>query len=199
MAGRVRRYVVLAVLAVALIGILYGGTLAMYHAQMYLLRRTRAPERPTLAMALAALDHQSYLEARRLAEAVDRATLEPADAGGPDYVLGVVAAHEASELWGPERKNYFLLAARYLRVARERKFSQATGPVGTVLLGESLYYRRPREGQPAGAGRSDRACSRRRDDAAPAAGRRLAPQAEARFAKSPRAQSPIPGRRRACR
>ncbi len=140
MAGRVRRYVVLAVLAVALVGILYGGTLAMYHAQMYLLRRTRAPERPTLAMALAALDHQSYLEARRLAEAVDRTTLEPDDAGGPDYVLGVVAAHEASELWGPERKNYFLLAARYLSVAREHKFSQATGPVGTVLLGESLYY-----------------------------------------------------------
>ncbi len=56
------------------------------------------------------------------------------------YVLGIVAAHEASELWGPERKNYFLLAARYLALARKSGFSQATGPIGTVLLGESLYY-----------------------------------------------------------
>ena len=40
----------------------------------------------------------------------------------------------------PERKNYFLLAARYLALARERGFNQATGPTGTVLLGESLYF-----------------------------------------------------------
>ena len=121
-------------------GILYGGTLAMFHAQMFLLRRTRPTERPTLAMALDALGHDSYLEARRLAESLDRQTLDPADQGGPDYVLGVVAAHEAGELWGPERKHYFLLAARYLKLARERGFKQATGPTGTVLLGQSLYF-----------------------------------------------------------
>ena len=60
--------------------------------------------------------------------------------GVPITSLGVVAAHEASELWGAERKNYFLLAARYLAVARERGFNQATGATGTVLLGESLYF-----------------------------------------------------------
>jgi tetratricopeptide (TPR) repeat protein len=140
MANRPRRYGALALLAVTLVAVLYGGTLVMFHTQMFLLRRTRPAERPTLAMALAALDHQSYLEARRLAESVDRSTLETADQGGPDFVLGVVAAHEASELWGPERKNYFLLAARYLALARKSEFSQATGPIGTVLLGESLYY-----------------------------------------------------------
>ena len=127
-------------MGVIVAGVLYGGTLAMFHTQMYLLRRTRPAERPTLAMALDALGHDSYLEARRLAEGIDRATLDPADQGGPDYVLGVVAAHEAGELWGPERKNYFLLAARYLALARDRGFNQATGPTGTVLLGESLYF-----------------------------------------------------------
>ncbi len=127
-------------MAILAAGVLYGGTLAMFHAQMFLLRRTRPTERPTLAMALGALGRDSYLEARRLAEGLDRQTLDAADQGGPDYVLGVVAAHEASELWGPERKNYFLLAARYLALARERGFSQASGPTGTVLLGESLYY-----------------------------------------------------------
>ena len=140
LASRPRRYAVFALMAVVVAGVLYGGTLAMFHTQMFLLRRTRPTERPTLAMALDALGHDSYLEARRLAESLDRQTLDPADQGGPDYVLGVVAAHEAGELWGPERKNYFLLAARYLKLARERGFNQATGPTGTVLLGQSLYY-----------------------------------------------------------
>jgi tetratricopeptide (TPR) repeat protein len=140
MASRPRRYAATAFMAVVVAAALYGGTLAMFHTQMFLLRRTRPTERPTLQMALDALGHDSYLEARRLAESLDRAALDPADQGGPDYVLGVVAAHEASELWGPERKNYFLLAARYLKLARERGFNQATGPTGTVLLGQSLYY-----------------------------------------------------------
>ncbi|HTU26026.1 MAG TPA: tetratricopeptide repeat protein [Pirellulales bacterium] len=139
-ANRPLRYAFYCLLAIGVAGALYGGTLAMFHTQMYLLRRTRPAERPTLAMALDALQRDSYLEARRLAESLDRSTLDAADQGGPDYVLGVVAAHEAGELWGPERKHYFLLAARYLKLARERKFEQAIGPTGTVLLGQSLYY-----------------------------------------------------------
>ena len=73
LASRPRRYAVMALAAVIIAGILYGGTLAMFHTQMFLLRRTRPKERPTLTMALDALGHDSYLEARRLAEGLDRA------------------------------------------------------------------------------------------------------------------------------
>ena len=123
-----------------LTGVLYGGTLAMFHTQMSCFVELGPPSVRRWPWRCGALGHDSYLEARGWPRSRPRKLLDPADQGGPDYVLGVVAAHEAGELWGPERKNYFLLAARYLALARERGFSQATGSTGTVLLGESLYF-----------------------------------------------------------
>ena len=59
---------------------------------------TRQPqEKPvTLAETLAALDANDYIQARQLAEKMQRqGTLSMEDWGGPVFVLGVVADHEA--------------------------------------------------------------------------------------------------------
>ena len=124
---------------VVLLALLVGSPLALLRTQSALRQRETPVERPTLAAALAALDRQSFSEARRLAEQIDRKELSAPDQGGPEYVLAVVAGQEGDELWGQEKKDYFLLAAKHMELARERGYERALDPEGVLLFGRSLY------------------------------------------------------------
>ncbi len=135
MISRARRLIVLA----ALLVLLLASPLVLLWMQTLLRQREAPVERPTLGQALTALDDQSFVQARLLAEQVDRSKLPAAEQGGPDYVLAVVAAQEADELWGQEKKDYFLLAARHLELARDRRYEPALTPESLLLLGKSLY------------------------------------------------------------
>ncbi len=123
---------------VVLLLLLVVSPLALLASQGAFRRQEPTVERPTLATALAALDLQEFNEARRLVEEIDRQQLTPEEQGGPEFVLAVVAAQEAEELWGQERADYYLLAARHMELARERGYQRALEPSGLLLLGRSL-------------------------------------------------------------
>jgi tetratricopeptide (TPR) repeat protein len=114
-------------------------TFVFVRAQMLSRARQKPVERPTLKLALAALDRELYPEARLLVEQIDRTRLKETELGGPDFVLGIVAAREADELWAEEKKNYSLIAAKHLAVAREKGFERALDPAGSLLFGKSLF------------------------------------------------------------
>ncbi len=117
--------------------LLVGSPLALLRTQSSL-RQRRPAEKSTLSM-LAALDQESFSDARRIAEQVDRKDLSTTEQGGLEYVLAAVAAQEGDELWGQEKKDYFLLAAKHMELARERGYPRALDPEGLYLFGRSLY------------------------------------------------------------
>ena len=105
-----------------------------------ILRNRKPPPKPvTLAMALSALDRGNTAEARSMAQrlAADR-NITTEDWGGPDFILGTLAAREAEEAGGTQRTELFRQAALYLARSRERGFPQHRGSIGLYLLGKSL-------------------------------------------------------------
>ncbi len=95
---------------------------------------------PELADVLTALDRGELDEAADMARVLQSAGTLPLEQwGGPPYVLGVVAAREADQTWGPERSTRYLLAARYLEEARDRGFPAGREGAGLFLLGKCLY------------------------------------------------------------
>jgi tetratricopeptide (TPR) repeat protein len=104
-----------------------------------ILRSRKPPPKPvTLAMALSALDRGDTAEAQRLAERISaNPDIKTEDWGGPDFILGTLAAQAATEP-GPDRKDAFRQAALYLARSRERGFPEHRGPAGLYLLGKCL-------------------------------------------------------------
>jgi tetratricopeptide (TPR) repeat protein len=93
-----------------------------------------------LAEAMESLDSGAYAEARDVAtELAEKGGLGPDASGGPAFVLGVVAYHEATDVWDKDKKAYYLLAARHLEEARDRGFPEGRKAEGLFLLGRSLY------------------------------------------------------------
>jgi tetratricopeptide (TPR) repeat protein len=106
-----------------------------------LLLVSRAPVAPKLTpdMAYRALDHGDYAEAKRQAEELRRqpqATDEIRAAAS--FILGAATAREADQIWGGDKKTFYLLAAKYLETAKDRGFPNARQGEGTYLLGRCL-------------------------------------------------------------
>jgi len=94
----------------------------------------------TLAAAFRALEQGDLDRAREMALALKSSKSLPVAArGGPVFVLGVVAARDADDAFSRERKDFHLLAARYLEEARDRGFPPGRRAEGLFLLGRSLY------------------------------------------------------------
>lgn len=102
-------------------------------------------ERVTLLMALEALDRGYYSQARELALKLRQQPLPPGQRGGPAFVFGAVAAHDAAELVEDDQRNRFAVAARYLEESRSAGFPAGYESQGLFLLGKSLCL----SGQPA--------------------------------------------------
>jgi tetratricopeptide (TPR) repeat protein len=105
-----------------------------------ILRNRKLPAKPvTLAMALGALDRGNTAAARSMAQrlAADK-DITTEDWGGPDFILGTLAAKAAEEAGGKERAESFRVAALYLARSRERGFPAHRESAGLYLLGKSL-------------------------------------------------------------
>jgi TolA-binding protein len=104
--------------------------------------RGRAPAAApvTLPMALAALDRGNDAEAKRLAEKLrQQGDLSTEEWGGPDFVLGMVAVHQAQLALDKQKTAAYRTAAEYLQDAHDRGFPDGRQAVGLYWLGESLY------------------------------------------------------------
>ncbi len=110
-------------------------------ATVAVLWATRKPPEKiiTLAETLAALDDGDYAEARHLAETMQRqGNLSMEDWGGPVFVLGVAAAHDADQAAEKTQAENYLIAARYLEEANNRGFPPGRQAEGLYLLGKTL-------------------------------------------------------------
>ncbi len=118
------------------LGLAVGGMLLVGAiATVVVVLATRQPqEKPiTLAETLAALDAKDYVQARQLAEKMQRqGNLSMEDWGGPVFVLGVVADHEAETAPERDQVESYLLAARWLEDGAEPRLP-ARPPVARGL------------------------------------------------------------------
>ena len=118
-------------------GLLGVGTVGV--VALVIATRKPAEKLVTVDEALTALDGGEFAEARRLAEKLQtQGTLTTADWGGPVFVLGVVADHEAPSVWEKDKSDHYLVAARYLEEARNRGFPPGRAAEGLYLLGKCL-------------------------------------------------------------
>lgn len=107
----------------------------------WLFGRERLPEFPPSKEAMEALEAEDATKARELAEAVrdhPRRTLE--DDATAAFVLGMLASWEGDRTVGPERRQHFLVAARYLDESRKAGFPPNREADGWFYLGRSLHY-----------------------------------------------------------
>ncbi len=94
----------------------------------------------TLAQAFSALDAENYEEASRIADLLgEEDTLSNDELGGPPYIRGAVAAHQAQMLWGKDQIRYHLLAARHLQQSEALGFPEGREEAGLEMLGKSLF------------------------------------------------------------
>jgi len=94
----------------------------------------------TLSMAFAALDRGNDAEAQRLAEQLrSQGDLSTEEWGGPDFVLGMVAVHQAQLALDKQKTAAYRTAAGHLQDAYDHGFPADRQAVGLYWLAESLY------------------------------------------------------------
>ena len=105
-----------------------------------ILRNRKPPPKPvTLAMAFSALDRGDKAAAQQMAERLAASKdITTEEWGGPDFILGALAAKAAEESSGKQRSESFRLASLYLARSRERGFPEHRQSAGLYLLGKSL-------------------------------------------------------------
>jgi tetratricopeptide (TPR) repeat protein len=90
-------------------------------------------------MVFRALNQDDYAEAKKQAEQLRR---QPQATGemiaAASFILGAATAGEADQIWGGDKKAFYLLAARYLEEARVGGFPKGRRGEGTYLLGRCL-------------------------------------------------------------
>jgi tetratricopeptide (TPR) repeat protein len=90
-------------------------------------------------MALVELDRGNVAEAHRMAERLAASKdITTEEWGGPDFILGTLAAKAAEEATLSHRIESFRLASLYLTQSRERGFPAHRESAGLYLLGKSL-------------------------------------------------------------
>jgi tetratricopeptide (TPR) repeat protein len=152
-AGRFRRWIRLALRPQAVVGwvaasrrrlvVAVAAMLALAGtAATIVILRAPAPTEPivTLPAALAALDRGNHAEAKRLAERLrQQGGLSTEEWGGPDFILGMVAVHEAQTALDRLKAAAYRAAAAHLQDAYDRGFPAGREAAGLYWLGESLY------------------------------------------------------------
>jgi TolA-binding protein len=105
-------------------------------------QRGAAGSQPTLTEALENLDAGQIDTARRMAKRLQLSgRLSHQQLGGPVYIQGAALAREAAEREDEgERRKLYLIAARYLEVARDRGFPPGREAQGTYLLSTCLFH-----------------------------------------------------------
>lgn len=97
---------------------------------------------PKIETALHQLDEGRFAEAREIANhMLADNKLEFEERGGPLFVLGAAAMHEAEEAWSPDQQRRLnLVAARYLDEARDCGFPEGREVEGICLLASSEFH-----------------------------------------------------------
>ena len=136
------------VAAGVLVLVLVMGVVLLRHARQAI-TTVDHEERISLGAALDALNGGFYAEARELANKMRQQPLSVDERGGPAFILGVVAMHNAGELLLNDQRHYYALAARYLEEARAVGFPEGCEAEGLFLLGKcQCLAGRPFEGRP---------------------------------------------------
>jgi tetratricopeptide (TPR) repeat protein len=116
--------------------VVLGGTVVLR-----LLLASSAPAEPKLNsdMVFRTLSQGNYAEAKQQAEQLRRQPQATAEMHcTAAFVLGAATAAEADQIWGGDKKAFYLLAARYLDEARQQGFPAGRQGEGTYLLGRCL-------------------------------------------------------------
>jgi len=101
--------------------------------------RKTTPKPVTLSMAFSALDFGDTVAAKQMAERLAASKdITTQDWGGPDFILGALAARAAEDSSGKQRTESFRLASLFLARSRERGFPEHRESTGLYLLGKSL-------------------------------------------------------------
>jgi TolA-binding protein len=100
--------------------------------------KTETRRQTTLPAALAALDRNLTIEAKRLASILHEGDSQPGDRGGPLFVLGAVAAAEAAVASPQDQLAAYKKAAALLNESRLREFPEGREAQAWFLLGKSL-------------------------------------------------------------
>ena len=107
----------------------------------HLMLVSRSPAAPKLnpEMVFRTLNQGDYAAAKKQAEQLRR---QPQASGemiaAASFILGAATAGEADQIWGGDKKAFYLLASRYLEEARDRGFPKGRQGEGTYLLGRCL-------------------------------------------------------------
>jgi hypothetical protein len=103
--------------------------------------KTTLAEKQQFATALVALDAADFSNARYLAKQLLESETYPRESlGGPLFVIGMVTATEASTQWDThDRRQMYLIAARYLEESRDRGFPTGREGQGLFHLGKSQF------------------------------------------------------------
>jgi len=103
--------------------------------------KTTLSEKKKLTTALAALDAADFSTARYIAKQLLESETYPRESlGGPLFVIGMVTAVEASTQWDThDRRQMYLVAARYLEESRDRGFPVGREGQGLFHLGKSQF------------------------------------------------------------
>ena len=123
------------------LGLAVGGMLLVGAiATVVVVLATRQPqEKPiTLAETLAALDAKDYVQGGNWRKDATPGKHPNGRRGGPVFVLGVVADHEAETAPERDQVESYLLAARWLEDAQSRGFPPGRQSQGVCLLGKCL-------------------------------------------------------------
>jgi hypothetical protein len=100
--------------------------------------KTEAARKTSLPAAVAALDRNSLIEARRLATILYDGTSDASERGGPLFVIGAALAGEAESAKVQDQKTAYKKAADTLTQAQVRGFPAGREAQGWYLLGKSL-------------------------------------------------------------
>ncbi len=127
--------------------VVLGGTVALVLLagvpiiiRLALVRRPAQAKRVTLPEVFAALDNHAYNTAEAMAQRLQsQIGTTPQDQAGALYVQGDVAAHDAEAGWHGEPTKQYLVAAGYLKEARDGGFPKGREAYATYLYGKSLY------------------------------------------------------------
>jgi len=123
------------------------GTAAVMMAGLvswWLLREAEPPPEQQLRRALALLKNPSDYEARDEAQRIARHLREinlrdPDFAGGPEYVLGMIAFRDGRQADAAEKDPHFLRAIEYLRESEQQALNERYRPQWHYALGISLF------------------------------------------------------------
>ena len=116
------------------------GAVVVRSWQAEALRPTPAKMTNLALESLKAIDAGNFREARESVEKIDLAYLDQGQLTTVEFILGALAADEAEEYVGADRRPRFRAAAAHLKKSRELGFPYQHEAEAGFLLGKSLFH-----------------------------------------------------------